>query len=282
MSLFSLLAVMTMMGCTYNNSPHNNQSQNHSSQAFYQNQGQNQGYSHRQHSNYNRQPTAYYPQANAVHSDYPPMMSEDNHHHHHNHSHDNMAYDKDGQQAFEQWLYANGNHSERVSQVANYQRYLKQRLGKYAVPPMWQLLTTARDWQGCHQEQFEVPPQALWENILPTLRLYAKLKHQGILPNSSQIRSTYRNPELNACAGGASNSSHKYYQAIDIWVPEYEGDTASLQQMNAALCQYWRYQGAEDNFGLGLYKSGAIHIDTAKYRTWGGNHSAGSSFCAMQ
>lgn len=198
------------------------------------------------------------------------------------HQHDSVAVEVDNQHDFAQWLNAHGSDSHRTKQVATYQRYLEQQLGRYDVPPMWQLLTTARDWQACQQEQFEVPPRELWTNIVPTLRLYARLKHQGILPESSEIRSTYRNPELNACAGGAANSVHKYYQAIDIWVPEYAGDAARLELMNSALCQYWRYQGKADNFGLGLYSSGAVHIDTAGYRTWGGSHSAGSSYCLNQ
>lgn len=208
--------------------------------------------------------------------------SSHSHSHSHSHQHDGMANDMGGvanQHAFAQWLNAHGKHSQRVHDVATYYNYLKQHLGGYDVPPMWQLLTTARDWQGCHQEQFEVPPPELWANILPTLRLYAKLKHQGILPNSSEIRSTYRNPTLNACAGGALNSSHKHHQAIDIWIPEYEYDAERLQAIKTALCQYWRYQGQADNFGLGLYQTGAIHIDTAKYRTWGGHHTAGLAFC---
>lgn len=285
-----------LMGCAGTHTPHS--SPNHYPQP--QHHPKHAPNSHQQHDNAHRhhaKSDARHDVANEMngdmtsrvghvhshsHSHHVHSHSSHSHSHSHSHQHDGMTNGMGGvanKHAFAQWLNAHGKHSQRVHDVATYHNYLKQHLGGYDVPPMWQLLTTARDWQGCHQEQFEVPPPELWANILPTLRLYAKLKHQGILPNSSEIRSTYRNPTLNACAGGALNSSHKHHQAIDIWIPEYEYDAERLQVIKTALCQYWRYQGQADNFGLGLYQTGAIHIDTAKYRTWGGHHTAGLAFC---
>ena len=177
---------------------------------------------------------------------------------------------------FNTWLNSN---SYRASQVANYQRYLSARVGARNVPPLSQLLTTARSWEKCGYEPYQLPPQELWSNIVPTLQLYSQLKSQGILPANSEIRSAYRSPGLNDCAGGASSSKHVTAGAIDIWVPEYEGNPWQLSRMQDSLCEFWQYQGKSHNFGLGLYSTGAIHLDTDGYRKWGFNHVSSSSAC---
>ncbi len=174
------------------------------------------------------------------------------------------------------WL---GNNRFRAQEVANYQRYLTSRLGAQNVPPLEQLLTTARSWNRCGYEPFQLPPQELWANAVPTLRLYSQLKNQGILPRSTEIRSVYRSPNLNNCAGGAENSKHMTAGAMDIWVPEYEGNLWQLSRMQDSLCQFWQYQGQSMDFGLGLYSTGAIHLDTQGYRKWGFNNTSSSSAC---
>ncbi|MEN6670152.1 D-Ala-D-Ala carboxypeptidase family metallohydrolase [Psychrobacter sp. B38] len=177
---------------------------------------------------------------------------------------------------FNAWLNSN---SYRAQQVAQYQSYLITRVGAQNVPPLSQLLTTARSWDKCGYEPYQLPPQELWANIVPTLRLYSQLKYQGIIPASTEIRSVYRNPGLNSCAGGADSSKHMTGGAMDIWVPEYEGNLWQLSNMQDGLCQFWQYQGKEYNFGLGLYATGAIHLDTEGYRKWGFNHASSSSSC---
>ena len=177
---------------------------------------------------------------------------------------------------FNVWLNSN---SYRASQVANYQQYLSSRVGARNVPPLSQLLTTARSWDKCGYEPYQLPPQELWANIVPTLQLYSQLKRQGILPASTEIRSVYRSPGLNNCAGGASASKHMTAGAMDIWVPEYEGNLWQLSRMQDSLCEFWQYQGQSHNFGLGLYSTGAIHLDTDGYRKWGFNHASSSSAC---
>lgn len=177
---------------------------------------------------------------------------------------------------FNAWLNSN---SYRAKQVGEYQRYLASRIGAQNVPPLSQLLTTARSWNECGYEPYQLPPQELWPNVVPTLRLYTELKQQGILPASSEIRSVYRSPGLNDCAGGAASSKHMNGSAIDIWVPEYEDNLWQRSTLQDGLCQFWQYQGQSHNFGLGLYATGAIHLDTDGYRKWGFNHASSSSSC---
>ena len=177
---------------------------------------------------------------------------------------------------FNVWLNSN---SYRARQVAEYQRYLSSQVGAKNVPPLSQLLTTARSWSKCGYEPYQLPPQELWANIVPTLRLYSELKQQGILPASSEIRSVYRSPGLNDCAGGADSSKHMNASAMDIWVPEYEYNPWQRSTMQDGLCQFWQYQGSGHNFGLGLYATGAIHLDTDGYRKWGFNHASSGSPC---
>lgn len=188
----------------------------------------------------------------------------------------NGAYKDSTNMDFNAWLNSN---SYRARQVAEYERYLSSRVGSQNVPPLSQLLTTARSWSKCGYEPYQLPPQELWPNIVPTLHLYSELKNQGILPLSSEIRSVYRNPGLNDCAGGADSSKHMNASAIDIWVPEYEDNLWRLNTMQDGLCQFWQYQGQSYNFGLGLYATGAIHLDTDGYRKWGFNHASSSSSC---
>lgn len=186
------------------------------------------------------------------------------------------AYDNFTSMDFNSWLNSN---SWRAQQVASYQRYLSSRLGAQNVPPLEQLLTTARSWNKCGYEPYQLPPQELWSNMVPTLRLYSDLKSQGILPASTKIRSVYRSPNLNACAGGADASKHMTAGAMDIWVPEYNDNLWSISRLQDSLCQFWQYQGNAHNFGLGLYSSGSIHLDTEGYRKWGFQHSSSSSSC---
>lgn len=188
----------------------------------------------------------------------------------------NTSYNNFSSMDFNSWLNSN---SWRAQQVASYKSYLISRLGARNVPPLEQLLTTARSWDKCGYEPYQLPPQELWSNIVPTLRLYSDLKAQGVLPAGTEIRSVYRSPSLNACAGGADGSKHMTAGAMDIWVPEYESSPWRLSSMQDSLCQFWQYQGNAYNFGLGLYSTGAIHLDTEGYRKWGFQHASSASAC---
>lgn len=169
----------------------------------------------------------------------------------------------DDQAEFDRWR---GTHS-----IADFERYLAEA-GLNGVLPTRDLLRTATDWERCGGPRFEVPPREHWPHVKQVLGLVAELKKRGILKDV-QGASAYRNPALNACAGGAARSSHTRSFALDL--------TGAPGQIDmAALCEFWRTQGKAWAMGLSRYPSGRIHLDTSGWRTWGADHTGRSAVCA--
>ncbi len=166
---------------------------------------------------------------------------------------------------YARWLDA-GHRTEAEQYAARLQAE-----GVDGVVPAPALARTARKWRACRRDEFGVPPDALQANMPPTLRLIAQLRDLGIL-DTSLARSAYRDPELNACAGGSPGSKHLQNQAIDFDLPDRPDNVARL-------CAFWREHGEAANMGLGFYTPTAIHIDTAGYRTWGQDFHRGTSLC---
>ena len=104
------------------------------------------------------------------------------------------------------------------------------------------------------------PPQELWENIVPTLRIVDELRNHFNAPIT--ILSSYRSPAYNAAIGDAApKSMHKQFRALDISV---QGKTPT--QVFKVLRE-WRDKGKFLG-GLGLYST-FVHIDTRGYNaTW--------------
>ena len=180
------------------------------------------------------------------------------------------------EQDYQMWL---SQSPYNFQQATQYQRYLINQLGESSVPPMRELLTTARSWQKCGFDPYQVPPSELWHQMVPTIRLYNELKKQGILPPHTQIRSVYRSPELNRCAGGAAGSKHLTNGAMDIWIPDYAASSWQMSTTQDRICQFWIDNGQTYEFGLGIYSTGAIHLDTQGYRKWGGQFTHTNSPC---
>lgn len=206
-----------------------------------------------------------------------PVHNPSHDHNHEGHDHEIPKERAVGTLAdFSEWL---RQTPWQQSLVAQYEQFLFNHLGKHNTPPLHQLLTTARSWQECGYDPYQVPPTELWHNMLPTLKLYAKLRQLGILPPNTEIRSVYRNPDLNRCAGGATGSKHLTNGAIDIWVPTYDKDSWQMKDLQNRLCQFWIDNGSSHAFGLGIYATGAIHLDTQGYRKWGAEFSEYGSPC---
>lgn len=129
----------------------------------------------------------------------------------------------------------------------------------YTVVPIDQLLRSASDWRPCQAEPYAVAPTAQWPAVRATLTLLQHLRQADILP-PFEVVSAYRGPALNACAGGAAQSAHLRAFAVDLLLPPGT-DLTPLQR-------FWQDHGASWSMGLGRYRSGRIHIDTAGYRRW--------------
>jgi hypothetical protein len=145
--------------------------------------------------------------------------------------------------------------------------------GVGGVVPTWQLLRTATDWQKCNALPFEVPPTAAWPNIVAALRYVGSY----ILPKLGPVEavSVYRNPRLNACAGGAQESTHKTMGAVDM-VPL---TPVTREALMTRLCAIHQASGDRFLIGLGLYKGLRFHIDARKFREWGMAGAQGGYGC---
>jgi hypothetical protein len=130
------------------------------------------------------------------------------------------------------------------------------------IMPTWQLFRTATSWEQCGGQPFEIPPTSEWPNIVQTLRYV----HDYVVPAIGPVEavSVYRNPALNACAGGAPESAHKHYSAIDM-VPL---KPTTREDLMRTLCAAHARRGPDYQVGLGFYAFLRFHVDTTKFRRW--------------
>lgn len=98
------------------------------------------------------------------------------------------------------------------------------------------------------------PPADLWKNIDSTARVIDELRHQ--LQATIILTSVYRSPAYNQAVGGASNSLHMSFNAIDFVV---RGITTGPQDWANLL----RQMRSANKFsgGVGVYPS-FVHVDT--------------------
>ena len=185
----------------------------------------------------------------------------------------NVAYVIIGQDeaGYRAWNSADPSRVGRVSALSAY-------LNTYQVGgivPTWQLLRTASDWQKCGEQAFEVPPPEYWPNLVQALRFI----HEQVVPavGPVEVVSGFRNSTLNQCAGGAQESAHRYYQAIDL-VPLRPTTRERLIQ---DLCNAHARRGGPYNVGLGFYVGVRFHIDSRKYRSWGAE-GPGAEACYIE
>ena len=168
------------------------------------------------------------------------------------------------------WVGADPN---RPVLVKSFNDYLVAA-GVGGVAPTWQLLRTASQWQRCGAQPFEIPPTDGWAHIVAALRYVGAF----VMPKIGRVEpvSVYRNPALNRCAGGATESTHRTVGAIDM-VPLHR---ISREGLMTALCQLHLGSGTWNNVGLGLYKGVRFHIDAQKFREWGTEGARGDWGCA--
>ncbi len=168
---------------------------------------------------------------------------------------------------YRSWFMASPRHSYAVQRFNHY----LVTYGVGGIVPTWQLLRTASSWQRCGAQPFEVPPVHEWPNVVQTLRYVRDFVIQAVGP--VEPVSAYRNPVLNACAGGAPESAHKHYSAIDL-VPLRP---TSRHDLMRTLCAVHARRGPDYGVGLGFYAFLRFHVDTTRYRRWGAD--PGSAAC---
>jgi hypothetical protein len=161
------------------------------------------------------------------------------------------------------------------AQVIAFRTHLELQ-GVADVVPTWQILRTASMWRECNGPRFEVAPFTEWAKITRTLRFVKA----HVVPVIGDVRamSGYRNETLNACAGGAKESAHRHFYALDL-VPER---SLSRKDLVASLCRIHAWRGAGYDTGLGFYQGLRFHVDSKGFRKWGPDGKGATSPCLTE
>ncbi len=141
------------------------------------------------------------------------------------------------------------------------------------VLPTWQLVRTASRWRECNGPRFEVAPFIEWSNIATTLR-YIKAHVEPVI-GDVEAMSGYRNADLNACSGGAKESAHRRFYALDLVPIEPIGRAGMIR----SLCAIHAWRGAGYDVGLGFYTGLRFHVDSKGFRKWGPDGKSATSPC---
>ena len=88
--------------------------------------------------------------------------------------------------------------------------------------------------------------------------------------------SGFRNEGLNQCSGGARESAHRHFYALDL-VPA--GDVGR-EGMIRSICKIHDFRGEQYDIGLGFYTGLRFHVDSKGFRRWGSDGKGASSPCA--
>jgi hypothetical protein len=142
------------------------------------------------------------------------------------------------------------------------------------VLPTWQLVRTASMWRECNGPRFEVAPFTEWSNISNTLG-FIKAHVEPVI-GDVEAMSGYRNAELNQCSGGARESAHRRFFALDL-VPI---KAIARDGMIRSLCKIHEWRGAGYDIGLGFYSGLRFHVDSKGFRKWGPNGKSATSPCS--
>jgi hypothetical protein len=158
------------------------------------------------------------------------------------------------------------------AELLAFKQFLEMRQVEEVVPT-WQLVRTASMWRECNGPRFEVAPFTEWNNVANTLQFVKQ--HVEPVIGEVEVMSGYRNAELNACSGGARESAHRRFFALDLMPIE----PISRDGMIRSLCSIHRFRGAQHNTGLGFYTGMRFHVDSKGFRKWGSNGKSATSPC---
>jgi hypothetical protein len=141
------------------------------------------------------------------------------------------------------------------------------------VIPTWQLVRTASMWRECSGPRFEVAPFTEWQHIADTLKFVEN--HVEPVIGDVEAVSGFRNAELNQCSGGAKESAHRRFFALDL-MPVQE---VARETMVRSLCRIHDWRGDGYDIGLGFYSGLRFHVDSKGFRRWGSNGKSATSPC---
>jgi uncharacterized protein YcbK (DUF882 family) len=109
-----------------------------------------------------------------------------------------------------------------------------------------------------------IPHHTIWGNIIPTLKLADAIRKEWDGP--VRVFSGFRTIAYNAAVGGAKNSQHLHFRAMDI--SPADGRVDEFGDVVKSVVKRWRAEG--NQVGMGEYDS-FIHIDVGfKTRSWRG------------
>jgi hypothetical protein len=171
--------------------------------------------------------------------------------------------------AYRAWL---AEAPGRAAEVGAFERYLA-RQGVAGIFPTYQVLRTESSWVHCGGRPFTLAPRTVWPHIVRTLSFIRAF----VAPNTGplEVVSGYRDPRLNVCAGGAAQSAHVGFWALDL-VPT---GPITRDVMIARLCAVHAAHGRTANIGLGFYAGTRFHVDSWAFRRWGADRHSASSPC---
>ena len=190
-----------------------------------------------------------------------------------------LADDPYSHASFQRWLAAD---PERAAEFGRFESFLAEQGVAEVVPP-WQLLRTDANYAArCGIGAFELPSEAKWPAIVPTLRLVGR----EVIPVVGRVEvfASNRSARLNDCVKGAAGSRHLAFAAVDLVAP----GRSDRRALFADLCAMHARLGASSRMGLGAYfdpdkpgasRQGRFHIDQSGYRTWGFGYTRASSYC---
>lgn len=101
-----------------------------------------------------------------------------------------------------------------------------------------------------------LPPEALWSRIIPTLQVAERLRaRHGV--TYIIVTSGYRDPNHNRQVGGAPNSLHVSFNALDLVPMKTSTEPVPIREIAKLLNE----DPLRPFMGLGIYNT-FVHIDT--------------------
>ena len=173
--------------------------------------------------------------------------------------------------SFESWL---DKAPARRANVQAFESFLVAQ-GVAGVLPTREILLNDDTWSACHMDgPYSLAQRSYWPHIVGTLRYIRDEIVPAIGP--VQVSSGFRDSAFNRCSGGAGDSAHTRFYALDLTPVHAISRTALI----GTVCAGHSRHGAAYRIGLGFYDGVRFHIDSRSFRRWGADYHASTSPCA--